>query len=222
MSTRRPASRCSKYAARASSTKAAMRTASPTRTTGSIRENAITITAGIAEALVRIAPGERDSIVANRDRFLCRAQATARALDRALAPFAGAKFIAYHNSWPYFARRFRLDVIAFIEPKPGVAPSPAHLAQLISAGTQGAGARDPARALRAGGCIALLARTSSAFRWSRWRHRSAACREPTTIWRCSTYNVATLAKALARAAMTRERRAGVARRFRSRRRSCSC
>ena len=50
-----------------------------------------------------------------------------------MAPFAGMKLIAYHNSWPYFARRFRLDIIDFIEPKPGVAPSPAHLAGLISA-----------------------------------------------------------------------------------------
>src|SRR6202140_676847 len=51
-----------------------------------------------------------------------------------LAPFAGMKLIAYHNSWPYFARRFRLDVIDFVEPKPGVAPSPAHLSQLILEG----------------------------------------------------------------------------------------
>jgi hypothetical protein len=55
---------------------------------------------------------------------------------RRLAPFAGVKLIAYHNSWPYFARRFRLDVVDFIEPKPGVAPSPAHLAKLIAQGRQ--------------------------------------------------------------------------------------
>ena len=41
-------------------------------------------------------------------------------------------FIAYHNSWAYFARRFRLDIIGFVEPKPGVAPSPFHIASLIS------------------------------------------------------------------------------------------
>ena len=38
---------------------------------------------------------------------------------------------AYHNSWPYFARRFRLDFVAFIEIKPGVPPSAAHLAGII-------------------------------------------------------------------------------------------
>ena len=54
--------------------------------------------------------------------------------EEVLAPYAGAKFIAYHNSWPYFARRFRLDVVGFIEPKEGVAPSPAHLARLVSLG----------------------------------------------------------------------------------------
>ena len=39
--------------------------------------------------------------------------------------------VAYHNSWPYFARRFRLDFVGFIEVKPGVPPSPAHLAGIV-------------------------------------------------------------------------------------------
>jgi len=96
--------------------------------------NAATITAGIAEALIRVAPGERDRIVANRERFLAELDVRRERWGELLAPFAGAKLIAYHNSWPYFARRFRLDVIDIIEPKPGVAPSPAHLAHLIDAG----------------------------------------------------------------------------------------
>ena len=97
-------------------------------------ENAIIITAGIAEALVRIAPEYRDRILANRQGFLSQLAKRRALWSRTLAPFAGVKLIAYHNSWPYFARRFRLDVIAFIEPKAGVAPGPAHLAQLISQG----------------------------------------------------------------------------------------
>ena len=40
----------------------------------------------------------------------------------------GMPIVAYHNSWPYFARRFRLDFVGFIEIKPGVPPSPSHLA----------------------------------------------------------------------------------------------
>jgi len=97
-------------------------------------DNAVTVTASIADALVRIAPAQREQILANRAQFLSRL-ATARARwSETLAPFAGTKLIAYHNSWPYFARRFRLDVVAFIEAKAGVSPSPAHLAQVISAG----------------------------------------------------------------------------------------
>src|SRR5207244_2858717 len=42
--------------------------------------------------------------------------------------------IPYFNSAPYFPRRVRLDIVDYIEPKPGVAPSPAHPAQLIAAG----------------------------------------------------------------------------------------
>ena len=95
-------------------------------------EYAIIITASIAEALVRRAPEHRDRIVANRERFLAELRTRLQKWSEALAPYAGATFIAYHNSWPYFARRFRLNVVGYIEPKEGVAPSPAHLARLIS------------------------------------------------------------------------------------------
>jgi len=96
--------------------------------------NAIIVTAGIVEALARIAPAERDAFVTNRERFLADLDAHRKRWDESLAPFAGAKLIAYHNSWPYFARRFRLDIVDFIEAKPGVAPSPAHLAHLVAEG----------------------------------------------------------------------------------------
>jgi zinc/manganese transport system substrate-binding protein len=61
-----------------------------------------------------------------------------RRLDEKLAqwlqlmkPHQGAKIVTYHKSWDYFAQRFGLEVIGTMEPKPGVPPSPAHLAQLI-------------------------------------------------------------------------------------------
>ena len=97
-------------------------------------DNAVIVSAGIAEALVRILPGQRERILTNRERFLAELKMRQVQWSELLAPYAGVKLIAYHNSWPYFARRFRLDIIDFIEPKPGVAPSPAHLAGLISAG----------------------------------------------------------------------------------------
>jgi ABC-type Zn uptake system ZnuABC Zn-binding protein ZnuA len=38
--------------------------------------------------------------------------------------------IAYHDTWPYLARRFRLHIVGIVETRPGVAPSPSHLASL--------------------------------------------------------------------------------------------
>ncbi len=43
----------------------------------------------------------------------------------------GKKVIFYHNSWPYFTRQFGLKTMAFVEPKPGITPSPGHLEKLI-------------------------------------------------------------------------------------------
>ena len=96
--------------------------------------NAAVITAGLAEALARRAPGEAPRIGGNRERFLAGLDVKLQAWSARLAGFAGVKLIAYHNSWPYFARRFRLDIVDFIEPKSGVAPSPAHLTKLIAQG----------------------------------------------------------------------------------------
>ena len=49
-----------------------------------------------------------------------------------LAPFKNAPVVAYHNSWLYFANRFGLKIDLFLEPKPGIPPTPAHLAEVIS------------------------------------------------------------------------------------------
>jgi ABC-type Zn uptake system ZnuABC Zn-binding protein ZnuA len=97
-------------------------------------ENAQIISLGIAEGLARVMPAERAHITANQERFVADLDRALARWTTQLAPIAGVKLIAYHNSWPYFARRFRLDVIGFIEPKPGVAPSPAQLARLVATG----------------------------------------------------------------------------------------
>jgi ABC-type Zn uptake system ZnuABC Zn-binding protein ZnuA len=52
--------------------------------------------------------------------------------DAALAPFKGTKIVTYHRSWPNFAERFGLDVIGYVEPKPGIPPSPQHTIDLIA------------------------------------------------------------------------------------------
>jgi ABC-type Zn uptake system ZnuABC Zn-binding protein ZnuA len=94
-------------------------------------QNAVIITAGIAEALIRLLPQERDQIIQNRERFVRTLEENMKRWIEMAAPLAGIKLIAYHNSWPYFARRFRLDVADFVETKPGISPSPTHLAELV-------------------------------------------------------------------------------------------
>ena len=49
-----------------------------------------------------------------------------------IEPFHGKRLVAYHNSWPYFARRFGIKIDLFLEPKPGIPPTPAHLAEVIT------------------------------------------------------------------------------------------
>jgi ABC-type Zn uptake system ZnuABC Zn-binding protein ZnuA len=49
-----------------------------------------------------------------------------------MAPFKGMKIVTYHRSWPNFADRFKLDVIGYVEPKPGVPPSPQHTIDLMA------------------------------------------------------------------------------------------
>jgi zinc/manganese transport system substrate-binding protein len=50
-----------------------------------------------------------------------------------MAPYKGVKVVTYHRSWPNFADAFGIDVIGYVEPKPGIPPSPAHTLDLETA-----------------------------------------------------------------------------------------
>jgi ABC-type Zn uptake system ZnuABC Zn-binding protein ZnuA len=49
-----------------------------------------------------------------------------------LLPYYGAKVVADHNAWPYFARRFGIAIVGFLEPKPGIPPTTKHLGELVN------------------------------------------------------------------------------------------
>ncbi|HEX5043565.1 MAG TPA: metal ABC transporter substrate-binding protein, partial [Candidatus Polarisedimenticolaceae bacterium] len=49
-----------------------------------------------------------------------------------MAPYAGAKVVSFHDSWPNFAKAFKLEIIGHIEPKPGIPPSPSHTLEIIN------------------------------------------------------------------------------------------
>ena len=93
--------------------------------------NAETITANILEALARIDAANAATYDANRQAFLARLNTKLAEWEAKLSSLRSMPIVAYHNSWPYFARRFRLDFVGFIETKPGVPPSPSHLAGIV-------------------------------------------------------------------------------------------
>jgi ABC-type Zn uptake system ZnuABC Zn-binding protein ZnuA len=93
-------------------------------------ENARPITASIRDALGRLAPADREGFATRRARFLERLDAGLARWSAALAPFRGTRVVVVHDTWPYFARRFGLAVVAVVEPGPGVPPSPASLVAL--------------------------------------------------------------------------------------------
>jgi ABC-type Zn uptake system ZnuABC Zn-binding protein ZnuA len=51
--------------------------------------------------------------------------------DAAMAPYKGTKIVTYHRSWPNFMERFGLNVIGYVEPKPGIPPTTSHTIELI-------------------------------------------------------------------------------------------
>jgi len=86
----------------------------------------------IRDKLTELQPGDRaffDQRYADFDRRLSEAE---RRWEAAIAPFKGAKIVTYHRSWPNFTERFGLNVIGYVEPRPGIPPSPRHTFDLIA------------------------------------------------------------------------------------------
>jgi zinc/manganese transport system substrate-binding protein len=52
--------------------------------------------------------------------------------DAAMAPYRSRKVVTYHRSWPNFCERFGLVVIDYIEPRPGIPPTPSHTLEVIN------------------------------------------------------------------------------------------
>jgi len=52
--------------------------------------------------------------------------------DAQMAPYKGRKVVTYHRSFPNFAKRFGLNIVDYVEPKPGIPPTPSHTLELIN------------------------------------------------------------------------------------------
>lgn len=89
------------------------------------------IAKNIYDALVRLRPEARDEFDTNLAVFNETLDEMIRNLGVRMALFRGARIMAYHNQWPYFEAAFGLDIVDFLEPKPGIPPTPSQLAKVI-------------------------------------------------------------------------------------------
>jgi zinc/manganese transport system substrate-binding protein len=94
--------------------------------------NAKIIAAQIAEHLAKVAPASAETFKANLQRFDATVDRKLAEWQKLLEPYRGAKLVTYHKDFVYLGERFHLDIVENLEPKPGIAPSPAHLAKVVS------------------------------------------------------------------------------------------
>jgi zinc/manganese transport system substrate-binding protein len=86
----------------------------------------------IANAFCQLEPKSCNQFRANLKQFESELDAKIPQWEKTLAPYKGKEVVSYHNMWPYFANRFGLKMDMFLEPKPGIPPTPAHLAEVIT------------------------------------------------------------------------------------------
>ena len=94
-------------------------------------ENGRLMARGIAARLTQLDPAGKDVYAANLAAFEKTLTEKEVGWAKAMARHAGKPVITYHRSWSYFAKRYQLDVVGFIEPKPGIPPTPQHTLEII-------------------------------------------------------------------------------------------
>ena len=85
----------------------------------------------IAQKLSQLDPGSAAAFAARYADFDRRLAEGEKRWDALMAPYKGLKVVTYHRSWPNFCERFGLEVVGYVEPKPGIPPSPGHTIQLM-------------------------------------------------------------------------------------------
>jgi zinc/manganese transport system substrate-binding protein len=95
-------------------------------------ENGKRIAKAISEKLAQFRPNDRAYFEQRLADFTSRLDAAEKRWLAMMAPYKGTKVVTYHNSFPNFSERFGLNVIGFIEPRPGIPPTPQHTLDLIN------------------------------------------------------------------------------------------
>lgn len=93
--------------------------------------NAKVVARNIANAFSALDEPGSSNYRKNLERFSGAIDEKLAAWQKKFEPFKGQQVVAYHNSWLYFGDRFGLNIDLFLEPKPGVPPTPTHLAEVI-------------------------------------------------------------------------------------------
>lgn len=94
--------------------------------------NGLRIATGLAQRLAQLSPGDAAYFQARLEDFRKRLGEAERRWDERMKPYRGRKVVTYHRSWPNFVKRFGLQVVDFVEPRPGIPPSPGHLVALMA------------------------------------------------------------------------------------------
>ena len=89
------------------------------------------IARGIAQKLGEMDPGDSQYFQQRFQDFDRRLTAAEKNWDAEMAPYKGRKLVTYHTSWSNFAKHFGLQVVGYIEPRPGIPPTPAHTLEII-------------------------------------------------------------------------------------------
>lgn len=95
-------------------------------------ENGRVIARSIAARLAQLDPAGKTDYDRNLASFENKLTEKQKEWSAKLAPFAGTEVVAFHDSWPNFAKAFKLSIVGHVEPKPGIPPSPTHTLEIIN------------------------------------------------------------------------------------------
>lgn len=94
--------------------------------------NAVLQVAAIRDALVRADPGGRLYYELNAARYIEELRSLHREIAGRVSRWSHRRFVALHGAWAYFARRYGLEQVAVIVPRPGREPSAREVARIAS------------------------------------------------------------------------------------------
>jgi zinc/manganese transport system substrate-binding protein len=95
-------------------------------------DNGRRIAKGIAAKLSEMDPEDSAYFRQREQDFEKRLAEADKKWQAQMAPYRGRKVVTYHRSWPNFAKHFNLDVVGYIEPRPGIPPTPSHTIELVN------------------------------------------------------------------------------------------